>query len=45
MSAQVSTQILDACDDWPDKTNGYKPKVYEVSLRENIIGIVKPIRQ
>lgn len=45
MSAQVSTQILDACDDWPDKTNGYKPKGYEISLREDIIKIVKPIRQ
>ena len=41
MSSQVSTQILDACDEWPDRIHNYKPKNYELKLRENIIKILK----
>jgi hypothetical protein len=43
MSAQVATQILDACDEWPDRSSkqGYKPKNYEVKLRQSIIEILK----
>ena len=41
MSAQVSTQVLDACDEWPDRMHGYKPKNYEIKLRQSIIDTLK----
>jgi hypothetical protein len=39
MSSQVSSQIVDACDEWPDRLQGYKPKGFENKLRQDIIAI------
>ena len=39
MSPEVATQILDACDDWPDRLHGYSPKPYELRLREDVLKI------
>lgn len=39
MSPDSAMQIVDACDDWPDRLHGYFPKLYESKLREDIIKI------
>jgi hypothetical protein len=39
MSGQTASQIIDACDEWPDRLHGYKPKGYENKLRKDIIKI------
>ena len=40
MSAQLAMQIIDSCDDWPDRLHDYKPKNYEIKLRKEIIKIL-----
>jgi hypothetical protein len=37
MSPECAIQIVDSCDDWPDRLHGYSPKIYEVKLREDIL--------
>lgn len=39
MSPECAVQILDACDDWPDRLHGYSPKGYELKLRDEITNI------
>jgi len=40
MSPQLAMQIIDVCDEWPDRLHGYKPKGYEVKFRNDITKIL-----
>lgn len=37
MSPNCVLQIIDACDEWPDRLHGYTPKKYEQKLRDDIL--------
>lgn len=39
MSPECAMQIVDSCDDWPDRLHGYSPRSFEVKLREEILKI------
>lgn len=39
MASDLASQIVDACDDWPLRSNGYKPRKGEKETRCKILKI------
>lgn len=44
MTSDLASQIVDACDDWPLRSNGYKPRKGEKETRHKLLEIcaIKP---
>jgi hypothetical protein len=39
ISADCVNQIVDAADDWPDRSSGYKVKPYETKTRQQLVQV------